>query len=274
LSAYEIHGVFVPVAAGRLFVLSHRPAAQARGGVLLVPPFGEEMNKCRRMLTLVAQGLAGAGFWCVLPDLRGTGDSDGEFETGSWSDWKEDLREVAAALSRDGWSPTSLLGIRSGAPLGLETARESGWSLSNTVLWQPVVDGAKFLTQFLRTRVAASLMEDRKETVAELNQRLAAGEVLEVAGYPLTARLTDQLAGVRLGAVLGSHTGKITWLEVQSGEGSELLPASRACIDDARARGVGIEQAVLTGEPFWTSTEVVVNSDLVGKTIAALAAVS
>lgn len=274
MSAYEIQPAFVPVAGRRLFVLSHRPLAQARGGVLLVPPFGEEMNKCRRMLALVAQGLASAGFWSVLPDLRGTGDSEGEFETGSWSDWKEDLCGVAAALTGEGWSLTSLLGIRCGAALGLEAARDGGWSLSSTVLWQPVVDGSRFLTQFLRTRVAASLMEDRKETVAELNRRLSAGEVLEIAGYPLTGRLTGQLENMRLGAALGAHAGKITWLEVHSGETPELPPASRACIEGARGRGVGIDQAILPGEPFWSSTEIVVNTELVGKTIATVAALS
>jgi exosortase A-associated hydrolase 2 len=274
LSAYDIHGVFIPVAGRRLFALSHRPVAAARGGVLLVPPFGDEMNKCRRMLALVAQGLAGAGIWSVLPDLRGTGDSEGEFEAGSWSDWKEDLRGVAAAFSGEGWSLTSLLGIRCGAALGLEAARENGWSLTSTVLWQPVVDGARFLTQFLRTRVAASLMEDRKETVADLNRRLASGEVLEIAGYPLTARLTGQLEDVRLSAALGPHAGKVTWLEVHPEATTELPPASRACIDDAHARGVGIDQSIVAGEPFWTSTEIVVNPQLVSRTIAMLASVS
>ena len=272
MSAYEIHADFVPVAGRRLFVLSHRPVADTRGGVLLVPPFAEEMNKCRRMLALVAQGLAGAGFWSVLPDLRGTGDSEGEFEAGSWSDWKEDLRGVAAALGTEGWNLSSLVGIRCGAALGLETARDSGWTLSNTVLWQPVVDGARFLTQFLRTRVAASLMEDRKETVAGLNQRLASGEALEIAGYSLTARLTDQLEAVRLSTALGSHAGRVTWLEVHPGETPELPPASRACIEDARTRGVCIDSAIVAGEPFWTSTEIVVNSEIISKTVATLAA--
>src|SRR5262249_14237348 len=148
------------------FVLAHRPVGQPSGGVLLVPPFAEEMNKCRRMLALVARGLAAAGMWVVLPDLSGTGESDGEFSAASWSAWKSDLLDVAAALGGDGWRVTALLGVRSGAALGLEAARASGWSLRRTVLWQPMIDGAKFMTQFLRMRVAASLMDDERETVA------------------------------------------------------------------------------------------------------------
>jgi exosortase A-associated hydrolase 2 len=272
LSSYEIRGAFIPVRGQRLFTLSHRPVGEARGGVLLVPPFAEEMNKCRRMLALVARGLAAAGMWVVLPDLLGTGESEGEFSDGSWSVWKEDLQGVVTALGREGWVGTALLGVRSGAVLGLDAAQASGWFLRRTVLWQPIVEGARFMTQFLRMRVAASLMDDQRETVAEMNQRLAAGELLEVAGYALSAQLAQDLRRVSLNAVLGLHAGQVSWFEVSPDEKAGLQPPSAACISDARSKGVNIDAALIRGAPFWSSTEIVQIPQLVSRTIAVLAA--
>jgi exosortase A-associated hydrolase 2 len=271
LSNYEIRGSFIPVRGQRLFALSHRPVGAARGGVLLVPPFAEEMNKCRRMLAVVARGLAAAGMWVVLPDLLGTGESDGEFSDGSWSVWKQNLEGIAAALAGEGWVATSLLGVRSGAALGLDAAQEAGWSLKRTVLWQPIVDGSRFMTQFLRMRMAASLMDDQRETVDEINRRLLAGELLEVAGYALSAQLAQDMRRVSLSAVLGPQAGKVSWFEVWPDETAGFPPPSAACISGARSKGVNIEAAVIPGDPFWSSTEIVQIPQLVSRTIAALA---
>jgi exosortase A-associated hydrolase 2 len=224
------------------------------------------------MLALVARGLAAAGMWVVLPDLYGTGESEGEFSDGSWSVWKEDLKGIAAALGREGWVGTALLGVRSGAALGLDAAQEGGWSLQRTVLWQPIVEGSRFMTQFLRMRVAASLMDDQRETVAEIKQRLAAGELLEVAGYALSAQLAEDLRRVGLSAMLGPHAGQVSWFEVLPDETAGFPPLSAACISEARSKGVNINATVISGDPFWSSTEIVQIPQLVSRTIAALAA--
>lgn len=232
------------------------------------------MNKSRRMLTLVAQGLARAGTWVVLPDLFGTGESEGDFEDGSWSRWKDDLRGVAEALRREGWIPGGLLGVRTGALLGLDAARECGWSLQRTILWAPVVDGTRFVTQFLRMRVAASLMDDQRETVAGIRERLAAGQTVEVAGYGVSGRLVRDLENLAMGDVLGSYAGSVHWFEVQPGEGTDLLPASAACVKDARSRGLSVEVVMIKGEPFWSTTEVVQIAGLVHRTVETFASVA
>ena len=74
---------FLPSGDGQRFCLYH-PAVNAQGvaplgHVVYVHPFGEEMNKSRRMATLQARALAQAGFSVLQVDLLGCGDSSGDF---------------------------------------------------------------------------------------------------------------------------------------------------------------------------------------------------
>ncbi|MFN3884534.1 MAG: hypothetical protein ACK4Q4_07240 [Rhodocyclaceae bacterium] len=43
---------FLPVADGNRFCLHHPPAGAARGALIYLPPFAEEMNKSRRMAAM------------------------------------------------------------------------------------------------------------------------------------------------------------------------------------------------------------------------------
>ena len=70
---------FLEVSGRRLFAVHHPPVDGRRvlGHVLCVPPFNEEMNRCRSMITLQARALALLGIGTLLLDLHGTGDSAG-----------------------------------------------------------------------------------------------------------------------------------------------------------------------------------------------------
>jgi hypothetical protein len=54
----RLTGHFIAGPKGPIFVLLREPPDASRGCVIVVPPFAEEMNKCRRMVTEVAVGLA------------------------------------------------------------------------------------------------------------------------------------------------------------------------------------------------------------------------
>jgi len=83
LSDTRFEPFFLDGPAGRIFAIL-RAASDARHAVLIIPPFGEEMNKSRRQFTEVAQRLVGNGFAVLVVDLYGTGDSEGEFSEASW----------------------------------------------------------------------------------------------------------------------------------------------------------------------------------------------
>lgn len=265
-------GHFLEGSLGQIFVLSRWPNVRPTGTVLIVPPFAEEMNKCRRMMTEASLGLVEHGYCTVLPDLFGTGDSTGEFQEATWDAWQNDLGVVARWMASRGHPPEAILAIRLGSALA-SSAVESGrlQSVKRSVLWQPVWDANRYLTQFLRLRVAASLAESRRETVAELRARLHAGETLEVAGYPLSGRLAADIDGIAAPAEFPEILGDVLWLEVVGSEGAPLSSAASTFASTGENRVPRISLKSSVGEPFWSSTEIVVNQSLVAQTVAYLA---
>jgi exosortase A-associated hydrolase 2 len=254
--------------SGRVFALLRHPVeATRRGCVLVAPPFAEEMNKTRRMVSDLSDALANRGFGLLVVDLFGTGDSDGEFEAGNWPQWRQDLATAAAWSAAVGWPVNCLLGVRLGCILAAEIARDLP-GVDGTVFWQPVLDGGRMLEQFLRLRVVASMMEqDRKETTADLRRRLGAGETLEVAGYSLGGALATQLDGLRLERELGPHLGVTQWFEiVRAPDAPAPAPAMRV------AAAASIPLHTVPAEPFWSSVEIVTSPLLVERTAEFIAA--
>ena len=249
-----------------------RPAQSSGPCVLVVPPFGEEMNKCRRMIVEVARALAAEGTAVLVPDLYGTGDSEGEFRDADWETWKADLDTAVGWAKEQGWLLKGVLAIRLGSVLAAEWLRERNHALERAVLWQPVESGNAFLTQFLRLRVAASMMDSRRETVGELRKKLSGGETLEVAGYELSGRLATQLDGAQLLENLGALAKEIACFDVGPDAAPAESPRIKRMSERAAAGGTRWVAQQLTGEPYWTSTEIVALPKLVEKSAAALGA--
>lgn len=264
---------FIDGQRGKLFVLLRRPSGgQIAGTVLIVPPFAEEMNKTRPMLTLVAEGLTNRGLAVVLPDLYGTGDSAGEFRDGNWLTWQDDLLRAEAWSDSQGCRVSRLLAVRLGCILAAELTPRLRSPIKQTVFWQPVLDGNRFMTQFLRLRVAASMMMDRKETVAGLRERIRGGENLEVAGYEVSQQLLSQLDSARLLPLLSDRLGHLHWMEIVRGDEAHLPGQTNQVAETARLALRELETHAVFGEPYWSSTEIVRLPALVERTIVALAA--
>lgn len=273
MSDSELCARFVAGTRGRIFCLLHKPAAPAGAAVLMVPPLAEEMNKSRKMLAQVAQGLAARGRAALIVDLFGTGDSEGEFRDGDWACWKSDLGAAADWSASLGWPVASMFATRVGCILGGEMIRERGLALERTVFWQPVGSAGRWLDQFLRLRVAASMMDSAtSETVATLRAKLKGAEIVEVAGYEITAQLAAALDSAQLAPNLTAQLGTVRWMEIVRSADAAVPGASTAIIDAARAQGRSVEVETFVGEPFWASTEIVCIPALVERTVATLGA--
>lgn len=272
MSGAVVAGHFVTGSKGPLFVLVRRPTGPINECVLVVPPFAEEMNKSRRMLTLVGEGLAHRGCATVIPDLYGTGDSAGEFGETDCETWLADIEAVANWLAAEVIPVTALLAVRLGCALALNGIASGVLSAPRkSVLWQPVFDGDRYLTQFLRLRVAASLTEDRRESVVDLKARLMAGGTLEVAGYDLSARMAADLSRMAPPQALPPQFGATAWLEiVRDPDAGPPLPSAQL-VKATNEAGGKITARCFAGEPYWASTETVVNADVVTSTLEHLA---
>lgn len=170
-----------------------------------------------------------------------------------------------------------MLCVRSGCLLGaaLHRATTSQQPWRTNVFWQPVVSGERMLTQFLRLRVAANMMSSGpKETLTDLRGRLLVGESVEVAGYDVNGRLARQLDALQLAPLVDRSLGHLHWMELTRDVQAPLPTPSMQCIESLRGCGTQVQIHRHTGEPYWSSTEIVVNAALVEATITALAGTS
>jgi exosortase A-associated hydrolase 1/exosortase A-associated hydrolase 2 len=240
------------------------PDVEFAGGVLVAPAFAEEMNRCRSMVSMAAARLSALGFETLVVDPYGTGDAAGEFGDADWSTWRADLRAALEWMRARDAACTTILGVRLGAAMAAELAAADP-TIRRLALWQPVLDGKSFFTQFLRIRIAAELQTAGGiKSTDELRQRIAAGERIEVSGYRLGARLATELDGVRWPATLPDVS--IGWFEVLAAEDSPVPRPSTKAIEVARAAGRTVDLATPVGPPFWQVHERAVAGALLDAT--------
>lgn len=223
------------------------------------------------MAALQARQLAQAGYGVLLIDLFGTGDSIGDFADARLDIWRDDLRRAARWLQQQNGSRLIFWGLRFGALLAVDVAHEFAPDLERMILWQPVVKGEQFMTQFMRLRLAADLMgAGEKVTTQDLRNAAYAGQRLEVAGYTLDPALVRAMDGIELKGRAVSGTVPIEWMEVGPGAERALAPAGRAVVEAWQAMNVTVKVTTVAGEAFWSTPEITVADELIEATTARL----
>jgi len=244
---------------GQRFCVFH-PAdgAVARGAVVFVHPFAEEMNKSRRMAALQARAFAAKGFAVLQMDLLGCGDSSGDFNDASWAAWVADVRHAVEWLAQRASGPLWLWGLRAGCLLAAEAAGGLDRAV-NLLFWQPATSGKLLLQQFLRQRLAADLVSGSSKGA------------ISVLRNELGVDLANGLEGAALRpvqSVLAVH-----WLELaQHHSDAEMSPAAMKSIADWRSAGVQVFESVVRGPMFWQTVEIEEAPELLAASCAALLA--
>ena len=251
---------FIQGAAGNLFAMYYPNQVEIakRRDVIFLPPFAEEMNKSRRMISRQARRLAEVGFGVLVLDLYGTGESQGDFGEARWSIWKNDVAVAHAWLQQRGPTLISVVGLRLGALLAMDLAQQQDNFFERLVLWQPVLNGASMINQFLRLRLAAGMMSgaEEKESTQSLRRIIASGQSIEVGGYELALDLVTAIDGLHIERMPSENFPPIFWLELASEEGRSFAPASQRVIERWREKGIHIDTRQVTGPGFWSSAEI------------------
>ncbi|MDY0963382.1 hydrolase 2, exosortase A system-associated [Massilia sp. CFBP9026] len=250
---------FLKADGGQRFCLYHPPAGPARGALLYVHPFAEELNRARRMAALQARAFAAAGHAVLQIDLAGCGDSSGDFGDARWELWKADLALAAAWLQEKTDAPLRLWGLRLGALLALDYARAAAHPVAGMLLWQPVLKGSTCLTQFLRLRLAGALLADGDAgpgaNTSALRTALQNGETLEIAGYDLDPRLAAALDALDpLDAFRPACP--VDWIEAVAQPGANPAPGAARAASAWQAAGIDLRLHPVHSAPFWTTTEI------------------
>ena len=240
---------------------------EPRGTLMLLPAFGEEMNKSRRICAEAARALASAGWRVVRLDLFGCGDSAGELRDATWAGWIDDLVRESTHWAARG--PLWLWGLRAGALFVPDLVR--ALSVQGVLLWQPVLHGAQHVQQFVRLHsagqiVAGAAAEPARPAPA---QQWAQGHTVEIGGYELPAAVMQGLQIARF-ELPSTAPLPVLWFDVPAREGMPLSPASERSIAALRAQGHEVSAAVVAGAAFWQATEIAENPDLVAATTLAM----
>ncbi|CAI8966974.1 hydrolase 2, exosortase A system-associated [Methylocaldum szegediense] len=249
---------FLPIAAGKLFCLYFPGNEDAYKGhaVVHVPAFAEEMNKARRMVALQARALAERGISVLTVDLFGTGDSDGDTLDARWSQWLQDMEAAIAWLRGKQVKDISLWALRAGALLALDFLHYSDKEFKSLLLWQPILKGEIFLTQFLRLRVAAGMMTGKRETVRGLRDRFAEGESLEIAGYELHPEWVREIEKLDFETTVTGSLQKLGVFEISSTLKEQPTPANQQFLSIWASAGINTHYEAIVGEPFWSTQEI------------------
>jgi len=245
------------------------PRAGVRRAVMFMPPIGEEMNKCRPMMTLQSRRLAERGVDSLLLDPFGTGDSAGDFGAGHFELWSDDLRRAFDFLCARGHETVDLVAIRSGALLVASLGAERLRRCRRMVLWQPTVKGSDYWRQIARMRQVAQSMRGG-ETPAPIEQEIEKAGGVEIAGYWYSQKLVSDLAEAVLHSTSAEAMKAVLWLDVVARADAGLSPASRRVVEQWRAVNVSVSAEAMTGEPFWATPEIAIVAGLVDRTSAFL----
>ena len=211
---------------------------------VVAPAFAEEMNRSRDLLRAFGHKAASRNAVTLIPDLRGTGDSPGDFGNYSVESWCDDLTAVVEfARERYRHRSVTLLGIRFGALLAARISNTL--AIKRLLLWQPVVEGKRMTREFLRIWSAANM--NSNTTVRE---RLEDDGTLEVAGYRVSNQLIQEVDSMSF-ELDSARSIALRWLET----GPTLSPRSERTIEALRHAGHDIDAVSVDCPPFWRVQE-------------------
>lgn len=280
-----IEAFLLPADNRQRFCLYHAPVtlagASPNGQIVYVHPFGEEMNKSRRMAALQSRALSRSGFAVLQVDLHGCGDSSDDFGDATWSNWIEDVTDASHWLFRRTKAdfqdhppvPLWFWGLRAGCLLAVQAAQALR-EPCNFLFWAPSPGGKPLLQQFLRLKAASELASGNAKGVLEnLRARLASGHTVEIAGYKMTPSVASGLEQAQLlPPDVGSSNGRVEWFELSNRPDADFTPVAAKCIADWQQADYTVRPHLVKGPPFWQTTEIEDAPDLIELTVANLRA--
>lgn len=265
-----VQSFFLPVADGQRFCLFHQAhRGRAKGAILYIHPFAEEMNKARRMAAMQSRALAIAGYDVLQLDLLGCGDSSGDFSDATWLAWRTDVLDGCRWLRHRSEAQLCLWGLRAGCLLAAEVSKELT-ETADLIFWQPVVSGKQHWQQFMRLKMAGDLASGQSKGIGEeIRRQLANGQCVEIAGYVISPELVEGLEKSELAPPLETG-GRVAWLELSTREDAILAPISLKRIEQWQTAGGAVNSSLVLGPAFWQTTEISDAPELLTKTLAML----
>lgn len=234
----------------RLFGILHEPAAIPTGwGWVLCHPFAEEKLWTQRVYVSFARMLAAHGAWVLRFDAMGNGDSEGQFSESSVETMLSDINCALGVLERSGGGTlrTGLLGLRFGATVAA-LAAERHPHVRKLVLWEPIIDGAKYMQELLRVNLTTqtAVYKEIRHKREDLVRMMREGRTVNVDGYEIAYPYYEQASAVMLTETPKRFAGSC--LIVQIGRDGQAIRQDLKSLQETYP-SADFRQAV--EEPFW-----------------------
>jgi len=191
-------------ASRQLFGLFHPSEREGSTAVLICGPFGQESIRAHRLMRVLADRLARAGVAVLRFDYYGCGDSPGDDDEGELEGWRRDVGVAHDELKRlSGATHVVWLGARLGASIAVLAARSGRSDPARLLLWDPVIDGARYLSHLREKHVDALERSFVMPNPAWRRQLTRQPEhiVQELIGYALSPALYGQLRALDAAAL-------------------------------------------------------------------------
>ena len=250
----ELVGVYHPAASGR-----------ARAAAIVVHPFAEEKKFSHRVLANLARELARRDVATLRFDLSGAGDSTGDTNTTRLDQWRGDITSACVQAEARAEAPPVLVGLRLGATLALIHAAHAQTPPA-LVLWQPVIDGRKYVDEILRRRMIKEMMTTgRKATGRDaVLAQLDADGFLDLDGLAVGKLLIEDIASLNVTAVAKAFSGRA--LCVQIAFNAKVTPALKELAATLTAAGAQVETIGIREQVIWDRVELVKATELIRAT--------
>jgi hypothetical protein len=189
---------------GGLFGVTHLPASDPVGRVLICSPLHSEFLKNNRREVLLGRRLAAAGFAAQRFHYRGTGNSFGDASALTIETMAADASTAIDHLvDVAGTGRVDVVATRLASLAATAVAAPD----SRVVLWEPVDDGKRYFRELTRTLLILGVKHGGGRTAAELEEEFISVGSLDVAGFSVTRGLRD--SSMRRTLDIGIGTGPV-----------------------------------------------------------------
>lgn len=241
---------FRGVLGERVFSYLHLPASSTRGAVLVCSPLHGEFVRNYRREVLLARALAAAGQAVLRFHYRYSGNSDGDGRDLTFDSMRRDALAGIERLRADiPGVPVTVVGTRWGSLIAASAA--SVYPEASLVLWEPLATSSRFFADAFMSRRVREVRRgvERPSSDQELQDRLVAGEGIDVVAHRLEPALYRSSVGRTLEGELGSAIRRV--FAAQIGPTGSVRPDLAKLVKRWVETGLQVEAIGLKGEETW-----------------------
>jgi len=189
-------------------------------GVILCYPMGREYLSALKAYRLLAMQLSSSGFPVLRFDFFACGDSEGDCQDGSVSQWCMDVSTAIEEMRRRSrCSRFCLAGLRLGGSIAMMAGIDRT-DLQALVLWDPVIQGGLYLRELHDFREKAFA-----EIPAKQARRISKTPRDELLGFAFSERLRREIGSVDLLALEAPHSANVLLIQTARRETDKSLRA-------------------------------------------------